>query len=213
MKKHILITMVLLTVLLLTGCDTINYAVNNFFADQMSDGINYHDASGSYVLIKSGDTITGSQFTFGTLDLGTHTFGFTDEPLQFALVDAKVKVESGGIDGRLIYHFEKINSSQLISFEEAAEYVQPDVLTRGKVVSYMLPQFVTFDGEEGVYLFTPCGDDFRVYIDGILYAEYSELEDFGDCTVLFNGEMDNATAAELISKGKVQSETFFALEY
>ena len=141
--------------------------------------------------------------------------GFDSEPLMFAEIEAAIVKETGGVDGRMEFNFDEIDSLSLLSFDEAISRIELNELPRGSVASACLPQIVRFTDEDEVYIFAPCEDKYNVYIDGELYAQYTELGLFRDVHInaLYNSEMNAETAAELVQLGDVQNTDFFALTY
>ena len=215
MKNTRLFAFLLAMTLVISGCT------------HASDEIHYDRQSGTYIVIKAGDyylmgdnTFNGqcdiwSNSQYGNVDFTQIPEGFDCEPLMFAEIDAGVVRETGGVDGRMQFHFDEISSFRLLDFEEAMNKIEIPEIPRGCAASACLPQIDRFEGEDEVYIFAPCVDKYCVYIDGELYAEYDTLGQFRDVGVfaLCSADMTAENAKALVESGEVQSETFFALNY
>lgn len=215
MKTTRFIAAALAFMLCLTGCT------------HYTDEVHYERQSGTYIVIKAGDyylmgdtNFNGQNDIWSNSQDGNVNFtqipeSFDSEPLMFAEIEAAIVKETGGVDGRMEFNFDEIDSLCLLSFDEAISRIELNEQPRGSVASAYLPQIVRFTDEDEVYIFALCGDKYNVYIDGELYTQYTELGLFGDVHVnaLYNSEINAETAAELVQLGEVQNTDFFALTY
>lgn len=191
------------------------------------DGINRTQQSGSYVVIKAGDHyIMGDTQFNDNCDIYNNSYdgnvnftaipdGFDTEPLQFAVIDADVTLETGGEDGRMEFNIDEVHSIELLDYEEAVSRIEMIDIPRGSVASACLPQIVQFENEHDVYIFAPYNGGFVVFLNGELYAEYDTLGKFRDVGVcaLCSSTMTAEEARAMVEKGDVQSKEFFALNY
>ena len=191
------------------------------------DGINRTKQSGSYVVIKAGDYYIMGDTEFndnhdiynnsfdGNVNFAAIPDGFDNAPLQFAVIDADVTLETGGVDGRMEFNIDEVHSIELLDYEAAVSKIEIINIPRGDVASACLPQIVRFEGEDGVYIFAPYNGRYAAYLNGELYAEYDTLGRFTDVglSALCSSDMTAEEAKARLEKGEVQSKDFFALSY